>query len=393
MEACRGEIRFAKTQDRRIIGSMNEFIKSHKFSYSFRGWSSQDSDRLNRDMPTRGFPDGSKDYKMSLQVLADVVRKKFGLEFVPQTEDFRKQVISGELNTKEIPGFTPSRAFVFEVCLSLRDMDGSREDIIRDIVVHGNESLFHLAEAILSSYDFDCDHCFGFYSDLKRKRGVVPGEVYELFVDCHDVEPTCDHALSVEKTKIGEAFPDLGKQMRFLFDYGDNWEFVVTLNEFRPINPKEKLPCVTRSVGEAPEQYPPCEEDIDEEGEQNVDSDLNINDETAEAAVSRIFESMPALGVAMEKYGINPKFMIRFQPISKLCQKTREAKNLTIKQVAMQLNVPQYRLKDIEAASVEKIVFDVLEKYVDLLGLKDFFSGWAEKNKDIHQHIKSGKRK
>jgi len=227
MEACKGEIRFAKTQDRHTIGAMNEFIKSHKFSYSFRGWSIQDSDRLNRDMPTRGFPDGSKDYKMSLQVLADVVRKKFGLEFVPQTEDFRKQVISGELNTKEIPGFTPSRAFVFEVCLSFRDMDGVQEDVIRDIVISGNESLFHFSKVILSAYDFDCDHCFGFYSDVKRQRGTVPDEAYELFVDCRDVEPTCDHARSVEKTKIAKVFPAPGKQMQFLFDYGDNWEFIV----------------------------------------------------------------------------------------------------------------------------------------------------------------------
>ena len=36
---------------------------------------------------------------------------------------------------------------------------------------------------------------------------------------------------------------------------------------------------------------------------------------------------------------------------------------------------------------------EVLEKYVDFLGLQDFFAGWAEKNKDIYEHIKSGKHK
>ena len=260
MDVCRGEIQFAKTQNRRTIGAMNEFVKNHKFSYSFRGWSRQDSDRFNRDMLTRGFPDGSKDYKMPLEVFANVVREKFGLEFEPQNEEFMKQVISGELNTKEIEGFNRGMAHIFEVSMVIYGMDKTRRQIIRDIVVSENKSLAHLAESILDAYDFECDHCFGFYSDIEHKHGIVPAEVYELFVDCPDVEPTCDHARSVEKTKISEVFHALGKQMLFLFDYGDSWEFIISLKEIRPADPTEKLPCVIRSVGDAPLQYPPYEE-------------------------------------------------------------------------------------------------------------------------------------
>ena len=32
MEACRGEIVFGKTENRRTIGAMNEFVKHHKYS-------------------------------------------------------------------------------------------------------------------------------------------------------------------------------------------------------------------------------------------------------------------------------------------------------------------------------------------------------------------------
>ena len=123
-----------------------------------------------------------------------------------------------------------------------------------------------------------------------------------------------------------------------------------------------------------------------------MEKDFNIDDKAAEAVVNRIFEAMPMLGPAMEKYGINPKFMIRFQPVSQMCQKTREENNLTIKQASLRLKVPQYRLKDIEAAGFEKIKLEILEKYIELLGMNDFFHGWVKKNKDIYQHIKDKKR-
>lgn len=75
-----------------------------------------------------------------------------------------------------------------------------------------------------------------------------------------DGETVHDHAQSVEKTKISAVFNERGKQMRFLFDYGDNWEFIVGLKEIRPSMPGERLPCVMRSAGKAPLQYPPLDE-------------------------------------------------------------------------------------------------------------------------------------
>lgn len=52
-----------------------------------------------------------------------------------------------------------------------------------------------------------------------------------------------------------------GKTMRFLFDYGDNWEFIVSLKDSRKANPTEKLPCVIRSIGESPQQYSTYDEE------------------------------------------------------------------------------------------------------------------------------------
>jgi len=263
MEACRGEIRYAKTRDRHVIGAMNEFIKQHKFSYAYRDSSSQDRDLFNRRTITKGFPGGSKEYKMPLKVFAQAVQKQFGLDFKPAREkgDADGLVLLEDcvLDEKSVQAMT----YVFDVRMTVMEGDalhGTEREVIREIAVVCDESLMHLAEVILGAFDFECDHCFGFYGNLKSRCPSDSDEVYELFVDCPDVEPTCAHAQSVEKTRVVEVFNDFGKQMRFLFDYGDEWEFVVTFIANHPPKSGQKLPCVLKAIGEAPQQYPDYED-------------------------------------------------------------------------------------------------------------------------------------
>ena len=63
---------------------------------------------------------------------------------------------------------------------------------------------------------------------------------------------------------IAAAFPEVGKKMLFLFDYGDEWLFTVGLIGLGRREPKAAYPRVVKQVGEAPPQYPDLEED--EEG-------------------------------------------------------------------------------------------------------------------------------
>jgi hypothetical protein len=49
--------------------------------------------------------------------------------------------------------------------------------------------------------------------------------------------------------------------MRFLFDYGDEWEFLVELVERKPKGPQVKLPRLLISAGKAPAQYPDPEDE------------------------------------------------------------------------------------------------------------------------------------
>jgi Plasmid pRiA4b ORF-3-like protein len=67
-------------------------------------------------------------------------------------------------------------------------------------------------------------------------------------------------ARSVRRTRAVEAFPSVGAKLRFLFDYGDGWEFLVELVKRKPKEPKVKLPRLLISAGKAPAQYPDAED-------------------------------------------------------------------------------------------------------------------------------------
>lgn len=62
-------------------------------------------------------------------------------------------------------------------------------------------------------------------------------------------------ARSVKRTRVSEAFQSVGAKMRFLFDYGEEWIFLVEVVERKPKEARVKLPRLLRSAGKAPVQY------------------------------------------------------------------------------------------------------------------------------------------
>jgi len=127
----------------------------------------------------------------------------------------------------------------------------------RDFEIDGSDTLEELATAILAAYQFDCDHCYGFYSKIKGNKSESE-EVYELFADLEDGS-YIKHAKGVYETIIDDVFSPK-KQMLFFFDYGDSWEFILTCKDI--VQPEEgvRYPRTTGSKGDAPKQYPPIPE-------------------------------------------------------------------------------------------------------------------------------------
>jgi hypothetical protein len=132
-----------------------------------------------------------------------------------------------------------------------------RGRLYRDIELPSGGSLEDLAAAIVSAFGFDFDHAFGFYSNFKGDY-YRSEERYELFADLSQAD---EGVGGVRRTKLSTAFPEVGKKMLFLFDYGDEWLFTVELIGLGRKEPKVAYPRVLKRVGEAPPQYPDLEED------------------------------------------------------------------------------------------------------------------------------------
>ncbi|MDP4007921.1 MAG: hypothetical protein Q8P68_01900 [Candidatus Peregrinibacteria bacterium] len=111
-------------------------------------------------------------------------------------------------------------------------------------------SLSYLAATILEVFNFENDHCYGFYSNLEDSFASSQ-EKYEVFADMGEETD----ASSVENTLLSKVFSKIGKKMLFLFDYGDNWEFIVTLYDVIEVSEPNRYPRVGSEFGSVPKQY------------------------------------------------------------------------------------------------------------------------------------------
>jgi hypothetical protein len=152
-------------------------------------------------------------------------------------------------------GMPPVSTHIFRVRL--------RPKLYWDIEIDSNKSLYDLAAAIVRAFGFDFDHAFGFFSKLTGNIYDSPVR-YELFADLDDgpfADGNRSKAGSVKRTKVAQAFPQIGGKMVFLFDYGDQWEFRVEVIGFGEKAPRTRYPKVLAAVGEASPQYPDIDED------------------------------------------------------------------------------------------------------------------------------------
>ena len=156
-----------------------------------------------------------------------------------------------------------SKAYIFDIVLNLNnpyaDMQNIKGKVSRSIALLGSQNLYNFAEAIIDAFGFDFDHCFGFFDNTKRWTDSKIR--YELFADTPDAKEEAPESKSVKKTKIQQAFNNIDDKMLFLFDYGDNWEFIINLKSIEEPDAKKSYPFLVESIGKAPEQYPPLEEE------------------------------------------------------------------------------------------------------------------------------------
>jgi len=115
--------------------------------------------------------------------------------------------------------------------------------IWRRIAISSDMTLWDLSQLILQSVDFDSDHLDLFA--YKNRLGLT----LQAF------HPYLERSPSTDETKIVDLPLEVGSVMEYLFDFGDNWEFQLLLEEIKP-EVRILYGEMIGSQGKAPEQYP-----------------------------------------------------------------------------------------------------------------------------------------
>ncbi|MNO27289.1 Plasmid pRiA4b ORF-3-like protein [compost metagenome] len=156
-----------------------------------------------------------------------------------------------------------TEAKLFKVILS--DWNGAvRGRPTRKVAVPANASLYDLAIITIEAFEFEVDHAFGFYDNIKNWTCSEKG--YELFADIGEkVEFP-----GVKRAKISKVFHTSKQKLLLLFDYGDEWHFIVQYLRGTEVKPGQELPLLIESKGEAPAQYGGYEDEEEFEDDDEV---------------------------------------------------------------------------------------------------------------------------
>jgi len=112
------------------------------------------------------------------------------------------------------------------------------------------------------------------------------------------------------------------------------------------------------------------------------------NSKQAERIVDLAKERLgPDLAYMIDTSRSHLNHLVRFKSVADMCCAKREEKGLSFKDIASQLQVHQYRLKHIELNIIQSIVPDVLDRYIELLGLGKEFKKWMGENSDVYMGL------
>lgn len=91
--------------------------------------------------------------------------------------------------------------------------------------------------------------------------GPLANQLFDYLADLENA----DLAGNVRETTLDQLELEPGKKFLYIFDYGDEHHFQIRVHDVNPDAPDGDYPRLVESVGEAPEQYPSWDEDVEEE--------------------------------------------------------------------------------------------------------------------------------
>ena len=94
----------------------------------------------------------------------------------------------------------------------------------------------------------------------------------------------------------------------------------------------------------------------------------------------------PMIGM-LNQYDISPEDYFRFQSLAVRLASARADRGLDLKAAAAALKVARYRLADIEGGGTKSLDSELLIKYVEFLGLKNWFGRWKKANAGLAKRL------
>lgn len=149
----------------------------------------------------------------------------------------------------------------------------------RHIQISKSATLYKLHKAIINAFDFEDDHAHAFFMD---------NHYWSDYAAFFSVKMNGDERLT-KSYKLEKLNLSKGDQFKYVFDFGEEWRFQCKV--LRVLEDDLDIPCVIRSVGESPEQYPQWDAyEADTEEENLLDMPL---DSLSEEQIDALYEMLP----------------------------------------------------------------------------------------------------
>jgi hypothetical protein len=157
-----------------------------------------------------------------------------------------------------MPKAKETKVYIFKVALA----DAKR--IWRRIAIRGDQTLEKLHRAIFEAFDRFDPHLYSFYFPKPGARGRKRLRNAAEYTHPYVLEdnPFDDRELyNAAATKIDDLKLEKGQSFDYLFDFGDSWEHVLTVEETDGKVERGRYPRIVEKRGESPPQYPDLDED------------------------------------------------------------------------------------------------------------------------------------
>src|SRR5699024_3132136 len=135
------------------------------------------------------------------------------------------------------------KTYIFQLRMDLVE---ARPPIWRRIEIRSDLNLWTLHRIIQGSFDWFDAHLYRF------SLGGPYAWDSELFLCDFDVHDGMDEGTPVTEVRIDETLQEVGDQLEYLYDYGDDWHLKIKIEKVRPALPDDPIAVCTAGRRAAP---------------------------------------------------------------------------------------------------------------------------------------------